>query len=230
MVFGPLKPVNHWLFQIGNILSIISYIQIDIMYLRIMMMVTDVCFIVYGVFIIYIAIDSVIWNVLLATINIVLLIPIIKQRLPIKFTKHEMEFYQTVERFLSPFQFNLLIENGEERTFKAAGTQICLEGNSCGEIILFFRIPKHKRVVLFKEGHKMGTVNEGTWIGHAEYLNHLGIIDFDHMQEAISINSTTEKHKKISVTPKPKSFKLSKINWHITCTVENAFSEAVDAE
>ena len=195
MTFGPIKPLNHWLFQVGNILSIISYIQIDIMYLRIIMTATDIWFVLYGFFILNIGIDAVIWNLILAIINLILLIPIIKQRLPIKFTKHELEFYQTVERFLTPFQFNLLIENGEIRTYKEAETQIWLEGNSWGEIILFFRISKHKTVVLYKEGHKMGSVSEGTWIGHAEYLNHLGIIDFDNMHDTVSYNSTTEKHK-----------------------------------
>ena len=186
MAFGTIKPLNHWLFQVGNILSIISYIQIDIMYLRIIMMATDLLFVWYGFFILNIGVDAVIWNLILAAINLVLLIPIIKQRLPIKFAKHELELYQTVERFLTPYQFNLLIENGEMRTYKEAGTQIWLEGNSCGEIILFFRIPKHKSVVLYKESHRMASVNEGTWIGHAEYLHHLGIIDFDNMCETNS--------------------------------------------
>ena len=228
MAFGPIKPINHWLFQIGNILSIISYIQIDILYLRIIMMITDLLFVWYGIFIINIGVDAIIWNLILAIINFTFLIPIVKQRLPIKFSKHELEFYKTVERFLNPFQFNLLIENGEMRTYREAGTQIWLEGNSCGEIILFFRIPKHKSVVLYKEGHKMGSVAEGTWIGHAEYLNHLGIIDFEHMHDVVSYHSTTDKHKKISSASKPRSFKLSNTSWRVTWKIENALNEVIE--
>ena len=78
----------------------------------------------------------------------------------------------------------------------------------------------------------MASVSEGTWIGHAEYLNHLGIIDFEHIQDNMSYHSTTERHKKMTVISKskPKSFKLSKASWGITWQVENALSEAIDVK
>lgn len=88
---------------------------------------------------------------------------------------------------------------------------------------MFFKIPDHKRVCIYKDGQRIMNIKEGSWIGHAEYLNHIGILDLDSIQPGAS--SIRSREKKMPVSKKS-SFKASKIIWHITCKIESVQQEA----
>lgn len=171
MGWGPLIPLNSVFFQTANILMLICFVQLDMMWLRLIRICADIGFVLFGIFSLYIGLDAIIWNAFFAVVDVIYVIPLIKQRLPIKFTKQEELFYDTVQKFLTPFQFHMLMENGEQREYKMIGSQICQEGNPCDEVIMFFRIPNDKSVGIYKEGKRIMTAKEGSWIGHVEFIS-----------------------------------------------------------
>lgn len=111
MGWGPLIPMNSVFFQTANILLLLCFIQLDMMYLRLIRIFGDIFFVLFGIFSLYVGIDAIIWNALFCVIDIIYVIPLIKQRCPIKFTKKETQFYDKVKKFLSPFQCRMLLDN-----------------------------------------------------------------------------------------------------------------------
>lgn len=171
MEFGPIQPANSWYFQVANLLALLCFLQVDLIYLRGIRILSDFFFLLFGIFTLWIGVDAVLWNTFFIVVDIIYIIPLIKQRMPIKLTKAETAFYDTVEKFLSKFQFKMLIDNGEERRYYMSGSQICKEGNPCDEVILFFKIPDNQSVGLYKDGKRIMSVKEGSWIGHIEFIS-----------------------------------------------------------
>lgn len=53
---------HDWVFQIANAFLMLSYIQTNFLYLRIMVMFSNVAFICWGWFSLDVALDLIIWN------------------------------------------------------------------------------------------------------------------------------------------------------------------------
>ena len=207
MGWGPLIPINSVFFQTANLLGLLCFIQLDMMYLRMVRICSDIFFVLFGIFTLYIGLDAIIWNLLFVVVDTVYLIPLVKQRMPIKLSKQEEAFYKTVKKYLTKFQFKMLIDNGEERKYHVCGSQICLEGNPCDEIILIFRIPEGKSVVLYKNKKKIMTVQEGSFIGHIEFISKATGDTYTHQNSNVSETS------------------VSNTKWNISWVVENTGDE-----
>ena len=198
MGWGPLIPINSVFFQTANLLGLLCFIQLDMMYLRMVRICSDIFFVLFGIFTLYIGLDAIIWNLLFVVVDTVYLIPLVKQRMPIKLSKQEEAFYKTVKKYLTKFQFKMLIDNGEERKYHVCGSQICLEGNPCDEIILIFRIPEGKSVVLYKNKKKIMTVQEGSFIGHIEFISKATGDTYTHQNSNVSETSVSNTKWNIS--------------------------------
>ena len=210
--WGPTIPLNGWYFQTSNILRLLCFIQLDMMYLRILRIFSDIFFMLFGIFQLYIGIDVVIWNTLFIIVDTIYLIPLVKQRMPVKLSKQEEAFYKTVEKFLTKFQFKMLIDNGEQRKYHVSGSQICKEGNPCDEVILFFRIPEDKTVVLYKDNKRIMTVQQGSYIGHIEFISQATGSLFTN-QNLDSVNPSAPK-----------------MGWNITCEIESSCDQTTNID
>jgi hypothetical protein len=159
--------------------------------------------VLFGIFTLYIGLDAIIWNTLFIVVDTYFLIPLIKERLPIKLSKQEEEFFKTVEKYMTKFQFKMLIDNGEQRKYYVSGSQICKEGNPCDEVVLFFRIPANRKVTAYKDNKPVMNIEQGSYIGHVEF---------------ISKNTVSNTIKKAGLSSESHG---KKVNWHISCQVEN---------
>lgn len=73
---------NHWLFQVANGLLLFSYLQFGILWLRATLILASIAFIGWAIWILDIALDTVLWNALLGVINIILAIPLFLALIP----------------------------------------------------------------------------------------------------------------------------------------------------
>ena len=69
------------------------------------MIAASLVFCIWSVFVKWIVVDCLLWNLGFLIINAVLAIPLIKQRMPIKFTEQESEiwWWNLFNKFLTPF-------------------------------------------------------------------------------------------------------------------------------
>lgn len=88
-----ILPLNHWLFQVASVFFVLSYIQAGIFYLRICLLLATLCLALWAWFILNVAIDTFLWNILQTVINLVMLGLLVYQRLPIKFDQLTEEVY-----------------------------------------------------------------------------------------------------------------------------------------
>ena len=75
------------------------------------MIAASLVFCLWSVLVKWIVVDCLLWNLGFLIINVILAIPLIKQRMPIKFTDEESDIWRRnmFNKFLTPFQFKKLM-------------------------------------------------------------------------------------------------------------------------
>lgn len=172
-MYGIELRFSHWYVQIANLIFLSSNFQMDILNLRILMIFANISFWLWGAFVLYTALDVLIYASINILVNIVLSIPLILQRIPIKFDLEMEDIYvRFFSNYLSRLEFQILIKKCGvhlKRRFQV-NTKIITEKNPFESLILFTNIPTDAKVIMLTEKKKICTVTIGQWIGVPEML------------------------------------------------------------
>src|SRR5882672_11240055 len=106
--------VGHLAGHLASILTMAAYLLKDILWLRLLTILSCFAGIAFNYFVPATPLWSVIyWNVLFAAINIVQIAIIIRERTGIHFTEEEKELHDTLFKNFAPFEFMKLMRVGQ---------------------------------------------------------------------------------------------------------------------
>jgi hypothetical protein len=71
--------IGHWTFHVSNWLFLISYIQMNIIIVRLLLLAGSVFYFSFGLFVLHYSIDTTVWNAIHIITHIIYLIPAIKR-------------------------------------------------------------------------------------------------------------------------------------------------------
>lgn len=91
-----ILPLNHWLFQVASIFFCLSYVQAGLLWLRVCLLIATSCLALWAWFILAVAIDTFMWNLIQCSINIVMLGLLMYERLPVSFDQLTEDVYARV--------------------------------------------------------------------------------------------------------------------------------------
>eukprot|EP00048_Salpingoeca_helianthica_P000317 m.40786 g.40786 ORF g.40786 m.40786 type:complete len:110 (-) comp10395_c1_seq1:454-783(-) len=86
-----LLPPNHWLFQLANASLFLSYISYDLLFLRLVLAVAALLFLLWGALVLDYSLDTILWNLVFLVINLTFAVRIAYSRRPISFERIEHE-------------------------------------------------------------------------------------------------------------------------------------------
>ena len=95
-VMGPLvvQAPSHWLYQLANAFLLLSYISPNLLALRLLLAAGCVCFALWGVFVLAISVDTLVWNAFFAVVNLTQAGILIYHRRPIQLDPQLEAVYQ----------------------------------------------------------------------------------------------------------------------------------------
>jgi hypothetical protein len=168
----------------------------DILYFRVLLTLGSLGYLLWGFFIINVALDNVIWGIINVSVNIALCVPLIRQRMMIRFNINFERIYENFFKgYLSRFQFRI-VKRAYTFTLRKknqVGTEIIRSGNPFDSVILFTRIPYSAHVGLYHKGTKVTSIKEGTWYGVPELLEN------ERLKEEEKIELSGVKSKRIII-------------------------------
>lgn len=162
--------LSHIYMEIANLLFVISNIQMDILYLRLFLITANLFIFLWGGLVLSTALDVVLYASLNLVLNVAFSIPLIIQRIPIKFDVEIEEIYtKWFSGYMSKGDFKKLNETRIKRR-SHPGTKIVTEGNPFESLYLFTRIPNDAKVIISCQNKKISSVREGSWVCVPEML------------------------------------------------------------
>ena len=141
---------QHWLFQVANALLLLSYLQFGLLWLRLVLILASVAFIVWGIWILNIALDTVLWNLILLIINAVLAIPLFLKMLPVPLGKYKAIYKDHFASFFDKGQFKKFMKYSEHKVYKET-FEIEKQGLDLKKYYFFYDIPSNAEVTVFKQ-------------------------------------------------------------------------------
>ena len=78
---------GHFLFQLANVFLLLSYLGYDVLFLRVVLGAGSLCFVLWAVFVLEVALDTALWNTAFLIINAVYAAQIAYSRRPITFER-----------------------------------------------------------------------------------------------------------------------------------------------
>src|SRR5438132_5336214 len=106
--------LGHFAGHLASMLTMIAYILKDILWLRLLTILSCIAGITFNYFVPATPLWSVIgWNVLFAAINIIQIAIIVRERSGIHFTEEEQELHETLFKQFAPFEFMKLLRIGK---------------------------------------------------------------------------------------------------------------------
>lgn len=143
----------------------LSYIQINFLYLRLVLFCASIWFILWGWLILDIALDLIIWNAVFALINIILAIPLFLSWLPVRLNKEESAIYeQHFKSFFTKKHFKILFKYATLETIYAP-TELAVTGNQINKFIFIHFVSQNSEASLFAKGKKIASLGNGSWVG-----------------------------------------------------------------
>jgi hypothetical protein len=176
-VFDPDAPqakqgFDNWMYIAYSFL-LFSYININVLVLRLCLTIAAVFFVVWGFDPVRaVQLDCVIFSLIHILINIVMSVPLVKQIWPVKLSELEEEIYQRdFGSYMSKKQFKHMIKNFKLKTYDADDSQLCCYKSNFEYVIYVAKINPGWTVRLTKESSETLTeLREGSWIGVIEYM------------------------------------------------------------
>src|SRR5499433_2399114 len=111
--------VGHLAGHLASILTMAAYLLKDILWLRVLSIASCFAGIAFNYFVPATPLWTVIyWNLLFATINIVQVAIIVRERSGIHFTEEEKELHETLFKHFAPFEFMKLMRIAKWSTAK----------------------------------------------------------------------------------------------------------------
>jgi hypothetical protein len=158
--------VGHLAGHLASILTMAAYLLKDILWLRLLTILSCFAGIAFNYFVPATPLWSVIyWNMLFAVINIVQIAIIIRQRTGIHFTEEEQELHQTLFKNFAPFEFMKLMRIGKWLEAKQ-GEVLAAEKQSLDAVMLIY----NGLVGVETNGKEVATLKDGNFIGEVSFI------------------------------------------------------------
>jgi hypothetical protein len=82
-----ILPPNHWFYQVAQLLFVMSYIPVNLLYLRLCLLGATFFITIWCIFVLAISLDGAIWNGFQTCVNLTLLVLMFTDRIPITYSK-----------------------------------------------------------------------------------------------------------------------------------------------
>ena len=158
--------VGHLAGHLASILTMAAYLLKDILWLRLLTILSCFAGIAFNYFVPATPLWSVIyWNMLFAVINIVQIAVIIRERTGIHFTDEEKELHETLFKNFAPFEFMKLMRIGKWLEAKQ-GEVLAAEKQSLDAVMLIY----NGLVGVETNGKEVATLKDGNFIGEVSFI------------------------------------------------------------
>lgn len=158
--------IGHLAGHLASILTMAAYLLKDILWLRLLTILSCFAGIAFNYFVPATPLYSVIyWNMLFAVINIVQIAIIIKERTGIHFTEEEKELHETLFKNFAPFEFMKLMRVGKWLEAKQ-GEILAVEKQTLDAVMLIY----NGLVGVETSGKQVATLKDGNFIGEVSFI------------------------------------------------------------
>jgi hypothetical protein len=158
--------VGHLAGHLASILTMVAYLLKDILWLRLLTILSCVAGIAFNYFVPAEPLWSVIyWNFLFAVINIVQVAILIKERAGVRFTEEEKELHDTLFKNFAPFEFMKLMRIAEWREAKQ-GDVLAVEEQPIDAVMLIY----NGLVRVEAQGKEIAQLTDGNFIGELSFI------------------------------------------------------------
>ena len=158
--------VGHLAGHLASILTMVAYLLKDILWLRLLTILSCFAGIAFNYFVPATPLWSVIyWNLLFATINIVQILIIIRERTGIHFSEEEKELHDTLFQNFAPFEFMKLMRVGKWLQAKQ-GEILATEQKPLDSVMLIY----NGSVSVESNGKELARLKDGNFIGEVSFI------------------------------------------------------------
>lgn len=152
--------------HIASLLTVAAYILKDILWLRLLTILSCFAGIAFNYFVPATPLWTVIyWNVLFAIINIVQVAIIVKERSGVHFTEEEKELHETLFKNFAPFEFMKLMRIGKWLEAKQ-GQLLATEQQPIDSVMLIY----NGLVAVETNGKEVAKLKDGNFIGEVTFM------------------------------------------------------------
>ena len=158
--------VGHLAGHLASILTMAAYLLKDILWLRLLTILSCFAGIAFNYFVPATPLWTVIyWNVLFTAINVVQVAIIIKQRSSVHFTEEEKELHDTIFKNFAPFEFMKLMRVGKWLEAKQ-GEILATEAKLLDSIMLIY----NGSVSVELNGKELARLKDGNFVGEVSFI------------------------------------------------------------
>ena len=158
--------VGHLAGHLASILTMAAYLLKDILWLRMLTILSCFAGIAFNYFVPATPLWSVIyWNMLFAVINIVQIAIIIRERTGINFTEEEKELHDTLFKNFAPFEFMKLMRIAKWLEAKQ-GEVLAVEKETLNAVMLIY----NGLVGVETNGQEVVRLRDGNFIGEVSFI------------------------------------------------------------
>jgi len=153
--------IGHFAGHIASILTMVAYLLRDILWLRLLTILSCFAGITFNYFVPATPLWTVIgWNAVFAVINIVQIAIILKERSGIDFTEEEKELYETLFQHFAPFEFMKLMRIARWQV-------VAVEGQVLDNVMMIY----NGRLGVEKAGKQFAELLDGNFIGEVSFIS-----------------------------------------------------------
>jgi Popeye protein conserved region len=158
--------VGHLAGHLASILTMAAYLLKDILWLRLLTILSCFAGIAFNYFVPATPLWSIIyWNMLFAAINIVQIAIIIRERTGIHFTEEEKELHDTLFKNFAPFEFMKLMRIAQWLEAKQ-GEVLAVEKETLKAVMLIY----NGLVGVETNGQEVARLKDGNFIGEVSFI------------------------------------------------------------
>ena len=158
--------VGHLAGHLASILTMAAYLLKDILWLRLLTILSCFAGIAFNYFVPATPLWTVIyWNVLFTAINVVQVAIIIKQRSSVHFTEEEKELHDTIFKNFAPFEFMKLMRVGKWLEARQ-GEILATEAKPLDSIMLIY----NGSVSVELNGKELAKLKDGNFVGEVSFI------------------------------------------------------------
>jgi len=152
--------------HLASVLTMIAYLLKDILWLRLLTILSCFAGIAFVYFVPAEPLWTVIyWNILFAVINIVQIAIIIKERAGVHFSEEEKELHETLFKSFAPFEFMKLMRVGQWREAQA-GEVLAVDQQPLDAVMLIY----NGLAGVEKDGKEVAKLKDGNFIGEVSFI------------------------------------------------------------
>jgi len=158
--------VGHLAGHLAALLTMVAYLLKDILWLRLLTILSCFAGIAFNYFVPATPLWSVIyWNLLFAVINVVQIAIIIRERTGIHFTEEEKELHDTLFKNFAPFEFMKLMRIAKWLEAKQ-GELLAVEKETLNAVMLIY----NGMVSVESNGKEVVRLRDGNFIGELSFI------------------------------------------------------------